>query len=75
MFRQITRDYRSVLGGGESPQGETLPRKAGQARKETRRTIESVKKTMRRVAGLDIGTESGDAIEDQEEGEDGGTQD
>ena len=55
VFIQIKRDYRSVLGGGEVPQGgEVLPRVERQVRKEIKRTIVGVEGMMRKVVGLEV---------------------
>ena len=54
VFIQIKRDYRSVLGGGEVPQGgQVLPRVERQVRKEIKRTILGVERLMRSVVGQD----------------------
>jgi len=48
----MRRDYRSVLGGGDLPQGEILPKAERLMRKAIMDKIDKVEKIFRRVAGL-----------------------
>ena len=54
IFLAVRRDYRSVLGGSDLPQGEILPKAQRLMRKEVMGKIEKVEKTFRRVAGLEV---------------------
>lgn len=61
VFLAMRRDYRSVLGGNDLPQGEILPKAERLMRKAIMDKIDKVEKIFRRVAGLE-------ADEDEEEG-------
>lgn len=47
VFMQIKRDYRAVLGGGDAPQGEVLPRVQRLVRKNIKKTIEGAERMMK----------------------------
>ena len=49
VFLAMRRDYRSVLGGGEDPQGQVLPKSQRLMRKEVIRTIEGVENMFSKV--------------------------
>ena len=61
VFVAVRRDYRSVLGGNDLPQGELLPKAQRLMRKEIMSKIDRVENTFKRVAGL--------KVEDDEEDE------
>lgn len=55
VFIQIKRDYRSVLGGGDTPSdSQVLPRVQRQVRKEVAHIIDGVEEMMRKVVGLEL---------------------
>ena len=62
VFMQMSRDYRSVLGGGDIVQEETMPKWQRSMRKDIKAVIESAEKIFKRVAGF--------KVEDDEIGED-----
>ncbi len=62
VFLAMRRDYRSVLGGGDLPQGEILPKAERLMRRAIMDKIDKVEKIFRRVAGLE-------ADEDEEDSE------
>ncbi|KAL8672577.1 MAG: hypothetical protein Q9168_002982 [Polycauliona sp. 1 TL-2023] len=66
VFIQIKRDYRSVLGGEDAPQGEVLPRVQRLVRKELKKTIEGVERTMKIAIGLEV-ENLPDAAEDEDD--------
>ncbi|KAL8858213.1 MAG: hypothetical protein Q9178_005225 [Gyalolechia marmorata] len=65
VFIQIKRDYRAVLGGGDVPQGEVIPRVQRQVRKEIKKTIDGVERMINVVLGLEV-DEIPDAVKDQD---------
>ncbi|KAL8688345.1 MAG: hypothetical protein Q9224_004906 [Gallowayella concinna] len=54
VFIQIKRDYRAVLGGGDVPEGEVLPRVQRLVRKDIKKTIDGVERMLRIVVGLEV---------------------
>ncbi|KAL8820149.1 MAG: hypothetical protein Q9223_001566 [Gallowayella weberi] len=54
VFIQIKRDYRAVLGDGDVPEGEVLPRVQRLIRKDIKRTIDGVERMMRIAVGLEV---------------------
>ncbi len=54
VFLAMRRDYRSVLGCGDLPQGELLPKAQRLMRKEVMNQINKVEKMFRRIAGLEV---------------------
>ena len=68
IFLAMRRDYRAVLGGGDLPQGELLPKAQRLMRKAVMSKIESVEKIFRRVAGLEM---EGENVDKEDKGENG----
>ncbi|KAL8853712.1 MAG: hypothetical protein Q9221_001523 [Calogaya cf. arnoldii] len=66
VFIQIKRDYRTVLGGEDVPQGEVIPRVQRLVRKEIKKTIEGVERMMNIVLGHEV-EDLPDPIEDEDE--------
>ncbi|CAO1602122.1 hypothetical protein XANCAGTX0491_005753 [Xanthoria calcicola] len=66
VFMQIKRDYRSVLGGEDLPQGEVLPRVQRLVRKETKKTIGGVERLMKIAVGLEV-EDLPDDVKDEDE--------
>lgn len=66
VFIQIKRDYRSVLGGGDVPQGEVIPRVQRLVRKDIRKTIDGVERLMKIAIGLEV-EEIPDDVQDEDE--------
>lgn len=64
VFLAMRRDYRSVLGGGDLPQGELLPKAQRLMRKEVMDKINRAERIFKRVAGLEVEDDA------DEEGED-----
>lgn len=64
VFLAMRRDYRSVLGGGDLPQGEILPKAQRLMRKEIMGKINKVDKIFRRVAGLEVEDDQEDSDEE-----------
>ena len=54
IFLAMRRDYRSVLGGSDLPQGELLPKAQRLMRKEVMGKLGKVEKIFRKVAGLEV---------------------
>jgi len=54
VFVAISRDYRSVLGGSDAPQGEMMPRWQRTMRKEVKAVIDRAEKIFKRVAGIEV---------------------
>ena len=64
VFTQMRRDYRSIIGGVDTPQaGEILPKDQRLARKGVRLIIEGVEKAFMKVAGVSIDNEEEDSKE------------
>ncbi|KAL8647915.1 MAG: hypothetical protein Q9226_006230 [Calogaya cf. arnoldii] len=66
VFMQIKRDYRAVLGGGDSPQGEVLPRVQRLVRKDIKKPIEGAERVMNIVLGYEV-EDLPDPVEDAED--------
>ncbi|KAL8759597.1 MAG: hypothetical protein Q9199_000641 [Rusavskia elegans] len=66
VFMQIKRDYRAVLGTGEAPQGEVIPRVQRLVRKEIKKTIEGAERMINVVLGYEI-EDLPDLVEDAED--------
>ncbi|KAL8800856.1 MAG: hypothetical protein Q9182_004876 [Xanthomendoza sp. 2 TL-2023] len=66
VFIQIKRDYRAVLGAGDVPEGEVLPRVQRLVRKDIKRTIDGVERMMRIIVGLEV-EDLADAVEPVDE--------
>ncbi|KAL8889342.1 MAG: hypothetical protein Q9215_003371 [Flavoplaca cf. flavocitrina] len=66
VFIQIKRDYRAVLGGGDVPQGEVIPRVQRLVRKDIRKTIDGVERSMKIAIGLEV-EEIPDDVQDEDE--------
>ena len=66
VFIQIKRDYRAVLGGGDVPQGEVIPRVQRLVRKDLRKTIDGVERLMKIAIGLVV-EEISDDVQDEDE--------
>ena len=66
VFVTMRRDYRSVLGGPDAPQGQLLPKSERQMRKEVMHIIEGTEKRFRQVTGL-----KGEEGEEKVDGKDG----
>ncbi|MCJ1387289.1 hypothetical protein MMC18_000130 [Xylographa bjoerkii] len=54
LFVAMSRDYRSVLGGGDVPHGEMMPKWQRAMRKEVKGVINEAEKIFKRVAGIDV---------------------
>ena len=54
IFLAMRRDYRSVLGGGDLPHGELLPKAQRLMRKEVMGKIGKAEKIFKKVAGLEV---------------------
>ncbi|KAL8789297.1 MAG: hypothetical protein Q9213_001220 [Squamulea squamosa] len=66
VFMQIKRDYRAMLGGGDVPQGEVIPRVQLQVRRDIKKTIDGVERMMKIAVGLKV-EDLPNAIEDADE--------
>ncbi|KAL8652063.1 MAG: hypothetical protein Q9226_004426 [Calogaya cf. arnoldii] len=66
VFIQIKRDYRTVLGGEDIPQGEVIPRVQRLVRKEIKKTIEGAERMMNVVLGHEV-EDLPDPVEDEDE--------
>ena len=64
IFLAMRRDYRSVLGGGDLPQGELLPKAQRLMRKEVMGKINRVERIFKRVAGLEVEDDEDEEKED-----------
>ena len=53
VFVAMRRDYRSILGGGEVPQGEVMPKWAKDMRKEVMRLIDGVEERFTKIANAE----------------------
>ncbi|MCJ1400989.1 hypothetical protein MMC11_004200 [Xylographa trunciseda] len=54
VFVAMSRDYRSVLGGGDVPHGEMMPKWQRAMRKEVKGVISKAEKIFKRVAGVEV---------------------
>ncbi len=66
VFIQIKRDYRSVLGGEDVPQGEVLTRVQRLVRKEMKKTIDGAERMINVVLGYEV-EDLPDPVEDAED--------
>ena len=66
IFLAVRRDYRSVLGGNDLPQGELLPKAQRLMRKKVMSKIDRADKLFKKVAGLEV---EDDEEEDEDEAE------
>lgn len=69
VFVAISRDYRSVLGGSDAPQGEMMPRWQRSMRKEVKAVIGRAEKIFKRVAGIEVEDDEEEAAENTKENE------
>ena len=58
VFVSVKRDYRAVLGGGDAPQGQILPKSERLSRKEVLRIIGGIEAQFQRIA-------AGEPLEDE----------
>ncbi|MCJ1384792.1 hypothetical protein MMC17_007910 [Xylographa soralifera] len=54
VFVAMSRDYRSVLGGGDVPHGEMMPKWQRAMRKEVKGVINKAERIFKRVAGIEV---------------------
>ena len=54
VFIAMSRDYRSVLGSGDTPHGEMMPKLQRVMRKEIKGVINKAEKIFKRVAGMEV---------------------
>ena len=59
VFISVKRDYRAVLGGGDVPQGQILPKSERLSRKEVLRIIDGTEAQFQRIA-------AGEPLEDED---------
>lgn len=70
VFVAISRDYRSVLGGSDAPQGEMMPRWQRTMRKEVKTVIDRAEKIFKRAAGIEVEDDDDEAAADVKEDSD-----
>ncbi|MCJ1479498.1 hypothetical protein MMC13_008184 [Lambiella insularis] len=54
VFVAMRRDYTSVLGGDDLPQGELMPKWQRAMRRDVRNVINSAEKTFKKIAGIGV---------------------
>lgn len=64
VFVAMSRDYKSVLGGGDVPQGELMPKWQRIMRKAVKKTISRAEKIFKKVAGFEVSDDESEAEED-----------
>ena len=65
VFLAMSRDYYSVLGGGDVPQGEIVPKWRRATLREVKEVIDRAEKIFKRVAGIEIDEDDTAAFPDQ----------
>ena len=65
VFLAMSRDYYSVLGGGDVPQGEIVPKWQRATLREVKEIIDRAEKIFKRVAGIEIDEDDTAAFPDQ----------
>ena len=72
IFVSVRRDYRAVLGAGESQEGQMLPRPQRLCRKEIKGVIEGVRRIFEKVVNGELdddGSQTGDVGDEKDEDE------
>lgn len=72
LFVSISRDYRSVFGGSDAPQGGMMPRVQRIMRKEVNAVIDRAEKIFKRAAGIEVEDDEDDVKNSNPDAEQGG---
>ncbi|MCJ1284331.1 hypothetical protein MMC26_003662 [Xylographa opegraphella] len=65
VFIAMSRDYRSVLGGGDVPHGEMMPKWQRAMRREVKGVINKAEKIFKRIAGMEVEDDEDDEDESE----------
>jgi hypothetical protein len=65
LFVQVSRDYRSIFGGGNSVDGEVMSRPQRMMRKSVKKMIDGAEKIFKKTAGLEVDDDVEDKADDE----------